>query len=142
LRSGRLIIAPSCSLIHVPNSLETEGKMDRELKSWLAFAQEKLSETVTLAKVLNVEASRTVLEDNQGAVGNRRHNPRIHDEKVKARTELALDSQRTTPYPERRRKQQARLQLPFFATTTIGSFPQTGKVRAVRARLKRGELNP
>ena len=39
---GQLWLAPSCSLLHVPFSLHAESQLDAEVKSWLAFAVEKL----------------------------------------------------------------------------------------------------
>ena len=49
----RLWIAPSCSLLHVPVDLDSEQKLDGEIKSWLAFAKQKLKELSVLAAALN-----------------------------------------------------------------------------------------
>ena len=48
-RPDGLQIAPSCSLIHSPVDLDGESKLDAELKSWMAFATQKLGEVATLA---------------------------------------------------------------------------------------------
>jgi len=141
LRSGRLMIAPSSSLIHVPVGLKAEDQMDPEFKGWLAFASEKLTEVVTLASLLNSGAPDAALEENQAGIRNRHRSPRIHNEAVKRRMQSAHDGQSGSRYPERRRRQQARFPLPLLPTTTIGSFPQTEKVRAARARFKKGQLN-
>jgi 5-methyltetrahydropteroyltriglutamate--homocysteine methyltransferase len=142
-RSGRLILSPSCSLLHVPVSLKGETKIDSELKGWLAFAEEKLHEVTTLAKLLVDGAPSGVLVENEAAIRSRRQSSRIHNDAVKARSRSVQESdlQRSSPYDERSRKQRARLHLPPLPTTTIGSFPQTEQVRAARARWKRGEMN-
>ena len=142
-RSGRLILSPSCSLLHVPVSLKGETKLDTELKGWLAFAEEKLHEITTLAKLLDSRAPSGVLVENEAAIRSRRQSSRIHNDAVKARSQSVRESdlRRSSPYSERSRKQRARLPFPPLPTTTIGSFPQTDEVRAARARFKKGELS-
>jgi 5-methyltetrahydropteroyltriglutamate--homocysteine methyltransferase len=142
-RDGRLILSPSCSLLHVPVSLKGETKFDSKLEGWLAFAEEKLHEVTTLAKLLEGGAPSDVLAENEAAIRSRRHSSRIHNDAVKTRSRSVQESdlQRSSPYSERSRKQRARLVLPPLPTTTIGSFPQTEQVRAARARWKRGEMN-
>src|SRR3954452_15587856 len=44
---------------------------------------------------------------------------------------------RKSPFKERQLKQRQKLCLPSFPTTTVGSFPQTKEVRAVRAKFKK-----
>jgi len=140
----RLMIAPSCSLLHSPYSLAFETRLDGELKGWLAFAREKLDEVSVLAGALggdraNVESP---LAENARAIANRRSSPRIHVPEVKSRCAFvkAEDTRRKSPYPRRAEKQKDRFKLPLFPTTTIGSFPQTTEVRANRARLKKCEI--
>jgi 5-methyltetrahydropteroyltriglutamate--homocysteine methyltransferase len=142
-RSGRLILSPSSSLLHVPVSLKGETKLDSELKSWLSFAEEKLHEVTTLAKLLEGSAPSGVLVENEAAIRSRRHSSRIHNDAVKTRSREVQESdlRRSSPYSERSLKQRARLRLPPLPTTTIGSFPQTEQVRAARARWKRSEMN-
>ncbi|MDH1701749.1 5-methyltetrahydropteroyltriglutamate--homocysteine S-methyltransferase, partial [Comamonas terrigena] len=48
----RLWIAPSCSLLHVPVDLNSEHKLDTDVKSWLAYALQKLDELRVLGKAL------------------------------------------------------------------------------------------
>jgi 5-methyltetrahydropteroyltriglutamate--homocysteine methyltransferase len=141
----RLWLAPSCSLLHVPVTLESEAALDPELESWLAFADQKLAEVSTLRDLL-VEPARTTrsrrLAENQAVHRQRRQSPRIHIAEVHARIDALTDRDelRGSRFSERRAKQAARLDLPAFPTTTIGSFPQTKEVRQARARFKRGAL--
>ncbi|AJP59660.1 5-methyltetrahydropteroyltriglutamate--homocysteine S-methyltransferase [Pandoraea vervacti] len=141
----RLWIAPSCSLLHVPVDLDSEQKLDAEIRSWLAFAKQKLVEVTVLARAINEgrEAVAAELDANAQAVASRRTSPRVHNPAVKAavsRIEAAL-GRRQRPYAERAPKQAAKLNLPLYPTTTIGSFPQTAEIRAARSRFKSGALD-
>jgi 5-methyltetrahydropteroyltriglutamate--homocysteine methyltransferase len=139
----RLLVSPSCSLIHSPVSLKHETKLDAELKSWLAFAEEKLSEVGLLAKLVNQPGDNAALLENRKAIASRRNSPRIHNATVKSRAKAVLqnDLKRQNVFSVRRAKQQAHLNLPTFPTTTIGSFPQTEDVRVARASFKKGEFS-
>lgn len=145
LGNDRVIVAPSCSLLHTPVDLSEETKLDNELKSWLAFAAQKLEEVATLKTALNKgeAAVKAVLEASDKAASSRASSPRIHNPAVKNRVAklTPADAQRTNPFSKRRLAQQAALKLPAFPTTTIGSFPQTKEVREARAAWKRGELS-
>ncbi|HWT54195.1 MAG TPA: 5-methyltetrahydropteroyltriglutamate--homocysteine S-methyltransferase [Rhodocyclaceae bacterium] len=140
-----LWLAPSCSLLHVPLSLRTEARLDPELKSWLAFAAEKLDELNVLKRALNDgEASVSVeLAQSAAAIANRRRSQRVHNPAVAARLAALPDDadRRTSAFSVRSARQQTRFGLPAFPTTTIGSFPQTSEIRAARAAWKRGELD-
>jgi 5-methyltetrahydropteroyltriglutamate--homocysteine methyltransferase len=142
-RSDRLMLSPSCSLLHVPVSLKPEGSLDPNLKTWLAFAEEKLQEVITLAKLLSGQGSPDALAENQAAIASRCRSRQIHNEEVKRRAQSLQESDlcRRNPYRHRRDQQRARLPLPLLPTTTIGSFPQTEAVRIARAKWKRGELS-
>jgi 5-methyltetrahydropteroyltriglutamate--homocysteine methyltransferase len=143
LGSDRLIIAPSCSLLYVPIDLDAETEMDDELKSWLAFAKQKVQEVVTLTKALKNgrDSVAAAFEVNQAAMGTRASSGRIHNDHVKQRVKSIKSSlmERKSPYAERKKKQQERIGLPQFPTTTIGSFPQTSEVRAARSEYKSGK---
>jgi 5-methyltetrahydropteroyltriglutamate--homocysteine methyltransferase len=142
LGAERLWVAPSCSLLHSPVNLRHETKLDDELRSWLAFADEKLAEVATLARALADRDSATeALKQNAAAHQTRRESPRLHDPAVRARLASLrpADAQRGSPFPERQARQRERFHLPEFPTTTIGSFPQTAEVRAARAKWKKGE---
>ena len=141
----RLWIAPSCSLLHVPVDLASEQKLDAEIKSWLAYALQKLDELRVLAKALNQGRAAVAAElaANYAAITARRTSPRVSNPAVKAAIasiNLAL-GQRKSPYPVRARKQAALLNLPAYPTTTIGSFPQTAEIRQARSQFKTGELD-
>ena len=141
----RLWLAPSCSLAHLPASLAPETRLDAELKSWLAFAAEKLDALGILKTALNRgrAAVAPALETNMQALVSRRRSPRVHDAAVAARVAaLGPDAdRRRSPFAARQAAQRARFALPLFPTTTIGSFPQTPEIRQARARFKRGELD-
>lgn len=143
LGAERLWVAPSCSLLHAPVTLRPEAKLDPELKSWLAFADEKLAEVALLARLVIDAFAETGLSKNRQANASRRASVRIHDPAVKQRVASIRpeDSQRRSPFALRRPQQHQRLGLPAFPTTTIGSFPQTAEIRAARARSKKGELS-
>ncbi|WP_052190755.1 5-methyltetrahydropteroyltriglutamate--homocysteine S-methyltransferase [Chitinibacter sp. ZOR0017] len=143
---ARLWLAPSCSLLHVPVDLAQEDDLDAELKSWLAFARQKLHELHVLQTALNgginQPAVRVALEANAAAQAARRQSPRIHNPAVSERLASlpAEIDQRAAPFAVRQQAQRARFNLPLLPTTTIGSFPQTTAIRAARAAFKRGEL--
>jgi 5-methyltetrahydropteroyltriglutamate--homocysteine methyltransferase len=137
-----LMVAPSCSLLHVPVDLEGESKLDSELKSWLAFAVQKLDEVVALAKAANGARDSRYFLDNATALGSRATSLRIHDPAVKARLAAVTPAMaaRPTPFKERIALQQSLLKLPLLPTTSIGSLPQTRELREARARFRKGEL--
>jgi 5-methyltetrahydropteroyltriglutamate--homocysteine methyltransferase len=141
--SERLWIAPSCSLLHVPQDVGLENRLDAELKMWLAFARQKLDEVVTLTRALNGgrQSVAEALALSGAAAAARRTSPKIHRTAVKARAARVTeqDQRRATPHAQRRTRQ---LTLPPYPTTTIGSFPQTAEVRAARKRLHDGTWTP
>jgi 5-methyltetrahydropteroyltriglutamate--homocysteine methyltransferase len=144
--SDRVIVAPSCSLLHCPEDLSAETSLDSELLGWLAFARQKLDELVVVARALN-EGPASVsaqLAESAGRRQSRRTSPRIHSPRVQERlASLSPEmSRRGSPYTARRIAQAASISLPLFPTTTIGSFPQTQKVRATRAELRAGTITP
>ena len=144
--AGRqVIIAPSCSLLHTPIDLERETALDAEVKDWLAFAVQKIAELATLAKALNEGrgAVRETLDASTASVASRRVSRRINDAAVQARAaERDPDlSRRTASFEVRRLLQDARLGLPDWPTTTIGSFPQTPEVRKARADHGKGAID-
>jgi 5-methyltetrahydropteroyltriglutamate--homocysteine methyltransferase len=136
----RLWIAPSCSLLHVPVDLASEQALDPDLKSWLAFALQKLDELQVLATALNQGRAAVAVElaANQAAIAARRASPRVTRPKVQAAL-AGIDpalGQRQHAYPVRAAKQAALLNLPLYPTTTIGSFPQTAAIRQARSQFK------
>ncbi|WP_316789086.1 5-methyltetrahydropteroyltriglutamate--homocysteine S-methyltransferase [Pedobacter frigoris] len=146
LGTDRLIISPSCSLIHSPCdlSLETnDATLTPEIKQWLAFARQKVDEVVVLKKLLNKEdLDPSILSDNIQAHENRRISSLIHNQAVKQRVAgiSEKDDRRNHDFAVRKAAQREALGLPLFPTTTIGSFPQTAEVRSWRSKYKKGEL--
>ncbi|MDO9452437.1 MAG: 5-methyltetrahydropteroyltriglutamate--homocysteine S-methyltransferase [Stagnimonas sp.] len=142
---ARLWVSASCSLLHVPVDLEQETKLDPALKSWLAFAQQKLEELALLKSALNhgEQAVWRELHTSAIAVESRRKAPSTHIKTVRARVAAltAGDAERGAPYAARAAQQRAKLQLPLLPTTTIGSFPQTADIRAARSSFKKGALS-
>jgi 5-methyltetrahydropteroyltriglutamate--homocysteine methyltransferase len=144
----RVWVAPSCSLIHSPCDMQNETNEDvltAEIKQWLAFARQKISEVVLLSKLseANVtDGSLHQLAKNREANEARRTSVLIHNQEVKARVNAITenDAKRVSDFPARKAQQQQALNLPLFATTTIGSFPQTAEVRSWRAQLKKGAI--
>jgi 5-methyltetrahydropteroyltriglutamate--homocysteine methyltransferase len=142
----RLWLAPSCSLLHSPVDLEREDRLDEEVKSWLAFAVQKCSEVATLARAIDDPQDAKVqaaLARSRVVQAARAQSPRIHKPAVQARLAAieAKDSRRTSVFATRIELQRARLQLPAFPTTTIGSFPQTPAIRLARQAYKQGRLS-
>lgn len=141
----RILIAPSCSLLHSPCDLDFETELDPEIKQWFAFAKQKVDEVVTLKQLVTPEENKAALEkfkDNQLAVEGRKTSKLIHNEAVKQRVNAITeaDTNRQNVFSVRKEKQHKALNLPLFPTTTIGSFPQTTEVRTWRAKFKKGEL--
>ena len=140
----RLWIAPSCSLLHVPVDLAAETRLDPEIRGWLAFAVQKLDEVSVLARALggDPDGVAAALEASRAACEGRRRSPRIHRPEVEERLAGVTADMlaRNRPYPERRPLQRARLDLPLFPTTTIGSFPQTAEIRRARREYRNGTL--
>jgi 5-methyltetrahydropteroyltriglutamate--homocysteine methyltransferase len=140
-----VVLAPSCSLLHVPVDLALEAKLDGELRQWLAFAVQKVEELGLLKRALNEGRSSVAeaLAQSAEAAANRRRSARIHDLPVQARAAALTPAmrERRSPYANRARVQADVLALPSYPTTTIGSFPQTAEVRQARAAHNRGDLD-
>ncbi|MFE3048302.1 5-methyltetrahydropteroyltriglutamate--homocysteine S-methyltransferase [Streptomyces albidoflavus] len=143
--AGRVDVAASCSLLHVPLDTAPERDLDPQILRWLAFARQKTAEIVTLAKGLTQGTGAIAAEiaANRAALDSRADSPLTRDPAVRARTAAVTeaDAHRPQPYPERAVAQRERLRLPLLPTTTIGSFPQTGEVRAARADLRAGRID-
>ena len=144
LGADRIIVAPSCSLIHVPIDVRNEKVLDAEIAPWLSFAVQKLDEIVVLAGAVRDgrDTIADVLAENRKRLESRRASTRVHRSDVSGRVESLGpdDARRQSPYAERKLIQRQKLALPAFPTTTIGSFPQTVEVRNKRAALRKGEV--
>jgi 5-methyltetrahydropteroyltriglutamate--homocysteine methyltransferase len=141
---NRLIVSPSCSLLHSPVDLAAETKLDTEFKGWLSFATQKLNEIALLTRIENEgpEDFGKELAENAKAIASRKTSTRIHNQAVKQRLAqfTEADSKRHSEFKGRIAAQQKLLNLPLLPTTTIGSFPQTQEIRETRAKFKKGDL--
>ena len=142
---GGIAVASSCSLLHVPVDLAREQRLDKEIRSWLAFAVQKMGEVGTLKRGLDEgdAAIQAALAESRKVAADRASSSRIHNPKVKERMArvTAADASRNKPFAERRALQRAHLKLPMFPTTTIGSFPQTAEIRGARRDFKAGRID-
>jgi 5-methyltetrahydropteroyltriglutamate--homocysteine methyltransferase len=140
LGRSRVMVAPSCSLLHTPFDLDEETEIDPQIKNWMAFAKQKLQEVNALCQI--IDGNNELLETNRRVFESRNSSTLIHDVAVKERA-AALNgrhAERNRPFKERQVIQQNRFKLPVFPTTTIGSFPQTDEIRQLRAKLKKKEI--
>ena len=142
---NNLWIAPSCSLLHSPQDLAVEEKLDAEIKSWMAFAAQKLVELGAVKQALahGKDSVKEAIAASDAAAADRATNKLIHNEAVQKRVaDLPKGAdQRKSPFAERIKAQQEWMKLPILPTTTIGSFPQTTEIRQARAAFKKGELS-
>ncbi len=145
LGPNRVMISASCSLLHTPNDLDQETALDQQLKSWLAFAKQKLFEIVAIAKGVaeGRDSISATLKVSDAVAQDRKTSGRIHNDAVKAAAQAATPemAQRHSTYTVRRAKQQEALKLPAFPTTSIGSSPQTDTIRKARADFKKGLID-
>jgi 5-methyltetrahydropteroyltriglutamate--homocysteine methyltransferase len=141
----QLWIAPSCSLLHVPVDLEQETRLDPEVKSWLAFATQKLEELATLKQALDFGADqvRTELDISRRILASKETSTRLHNPEVQRRVSAVTTEmgQRYNTYSQRAEQQRDLFKLPLFPTTTIGSFPQTKEIRSTRRDYKQGRID-
>ena len=147
LGAERVLVGPSCSLLHVPVDLDTEPALDDEMKRWFAFAKQKVEEIVALAErsrqLSGEEAMEALFETSREAREARAQSDWINDPAVQERV-AGIDAsmtERNSPHAGRRPLQHEALDLPTLPTTTIGSFPQTDDVRRMRAKYKRDEIS-
>lgn len=145
LGSDRILIAPSCSLLHSPCDLDFETDLNEEIKSWLSFSRQKIEEVVILKELASGSSDENVIsrfEKSKEDLANRKTSLLIHNEAVKQRAKAVTEkqAQRESVFGIRKVIQQKILDLPLFPTTTIGSFPQTPEVRSWRAKFKKGQL--
>ena len=148
LGAAKVTVATSNSLQHVPHdtALETwdDPTLNENLHAWLAFADQKVQEVVTLARGLDEgwEAIDAEVAEATRVLEQRAAAPGVVRPEVRNRTAALTDADRARePYLEREAAQAQRLHLPPLPTTTIGSFPQTTEIRKARAANARGELS-
>jgi 5-methyltetrahydropteroyltriglutamate--homocysteine methyltransferase len=145
LGTERVLIGPSCSLLHVPIDVMQETHLDDDMRSWLAFAKQKIEEISLLTRALNEGTASigSALQANRQTFASRRSSPRIHNEEVARRVQAVnvQMAQRPHTHHERKQQQQELLKLPPLPTTTLGSYPQTADIRAARAAYKSGKMD-
>jgi len=144
LTTDKIIISPSCSLIHVPQDLEQEKGMNPAIKNWLAFGKQKLEEVVLLTAVVNQKVAKgPSLKMSRSILQNRQSSSLVHhlSSKEKAFQINPEMLNRKSAFSIRRKKQQEKFHLPLLPTTSIGSFPQTDTIRVARKRYNKGEIN-
>ena len=135
-----IIISTSCSLLHVPFSLKYEDNLDKEIKSWLAFSNEKLQELLLISKLfcdfkLNLEEISIIrknIEDNN----QRKTSSKIHNLKIQEEIKNLKFFERVDKFQDRIKAQREFFKYDFLTTTTIGSFPQTPEIRENRKNYK------
>ncbi|KAL3718464.1 hypothetical protein ACJRO7_003575 [Eucalyptus globulus] len=139
----KVVVSTSCSLLHTAVDLVNETKLDKEIKSWLAFAAQKVVEVNALAQALFGLKDETVFSANAATLASRKSSPRVTNEAVqKAAAALkGSDHRRATNVSARLDAQQKKLNLPILPTTTIGSFPQTMELRKVRREYKAKKIS-
>ncbi|MCM1055317.1 MAG: 5-methyltetrahydropteroyltriglutamate--homocysteine S-methyltransferase [Bacteroides sp.] len=141
-KCGETVINTSCSLLHVPYTLDNETKLSEEVKKHLAFAKEKLGELAELKNILsanNAEAAPELKANRALMNGSRRGENEAVRRRIKELTDKAFI--RLPEFAEREKIQKKRFDLPLFPTTTIGSFPQTAEVRKARSDFKKGIIS-
>jgi 5-methyltetrahydropteroyltriglutamate--homocysteine methyltransferase len=142
--SPNVAVATSTNLFHTPHDVDDEPDLSAQLKSWLAFADQKVQQVEVLARGLRdgkraiqaeLDAASSALKDRHNAAG-------VRDGAVRRRaSELEASAFNRGAYETRRAAQDAAFGLPPLPTTTIGSFPQTGAIRKERARFAKGEID-
>lgn len=136
------VVSTSCSLLHVPYSVENETKLEDKYKKHFAFAKEKLTELKGIDEIFSSANYKNNEKYQQNvALFNEDRNAfnAAVDARVKAIT--PKDFVRQTEFAQREKIQKDEFKLPLFPTTTIGSFPQTAEVRANRKAFRTGEIS-
>lgn len=138
-----VVAGTSNSLQHVPHDVSDETKLDARLKSWLSFADQKVEQLAVLARGLTegVSAIESELDAVEQILADRAVAPGVHVDAVRDRVAAVTERDRRRADETERREAQQELDIPSFATTTIGSFPQTGEIRKARAAFNRGEID-
>ena len=140
-----IVISTSCSLLHVPYTLESETKLTQEYIKHFSFAEEKLLELKELAICADALAGDAYKELDIYKKNELLFTGRVNssDEKVQERVRNIKDSDytRLPEFSEREKIQKESFALPLFPTTTIGSFPQTADVKTERKLFRKGEIS-
>ena len=135
-----IVINTSCSLLHVPYTLENEKNLNKTYKKHLAFAKEKLVELFQLKIISKLGTKHSYYIDNVNIFNEatNRTNKKVQERLASLKED---DFIRQPVFKKRRKIQKEKLNLPLLPTTTIGSFPQTSEVRSNRRAYRKGEIN-
>jgi len=141
--SNDIVISTSCSLLHVPYTLENETSLPEEVSQYFAFAKERLQEIKELTELIGTSGK---YEENENYLVNQQvfSADRVYEDKHVQASVASLterDFVRNVPRKKRRAIQKDRLQLGLLPTTTIGSFPQTREVKQNRSKYRKGDIN-
>ena len=140
--AAQIVLSTSCSLLHVPYTLESESSLKEEVKQHFAFAAEKLQELQELGTLTECDD----WESQKEYVGNRKIFARerlFQDAEVNKRVASLSEKDfiRLPERAERQRLQKSVFGLPVLPTTTIGSFPQTREVKKNRSSYRKGDID-
>jgi len=138
----RIMLAPSCSLLHVPIDLDEETTLQSEIKNWMAFAKQKCEELRIIRDTALGKNVAKELKANREALQSRKESPLVTNKSVQEKLRKISKEMltRKTPFAARRQKQNKNMNLPLLPTTTIGSFPQTKEIRQIRSKFKKREI--
>lgn len=139
----RIMIAPSCSLLHVPIDLEVEKNIHKDIKSKISFALQKINELSDLEKIIkgnkNILYKNSSIHELEKSYNSIFYNKKIRQITSKIKREKNI--KRDNSFIIRQKKQQKKLNLPVFPTTTIGSFPQTKEIRKLRNNFRKNKIS-
>lgn len=141
--SNDIVISTSCSLLHVPYTLESETSLPEEVSQYFAFAKERLQEIKELSELIGTSGH---YEENENYLANQQvfSAGRVYEDKHVQASVASLterDFVRNVPRAKRRAIQKEKLQLGLLPTTTIGSFPQTREVKQNRSKYRKGDID-
>ena len=136
-----VVLSTSCSLLHVPYTLQHENKLVKEYLEHFAFAEEKLTELKDLGKLADCKDYTKEVEYQKNYVLFEQDR-NCNNEAVKSRLAKLTEKDyvRLPERKERQKLQKKEFGLPELPTTTIGSFPQTKDVKANRSAYRKGEI--
>lgn len=143
ITKDNIVVSSSCSLLHTPFSKDNEDKIDEEILSWFSFAKEKIEEIIILEEVFKNGINSKVkdfLEKNKQINLSRSSSDKTNNKFIRERINKINQKERSLPYEERIKIQHKELGYSNLSTTTIGSFPQTPEIRALRLGYKKGNI--
>lgn len=138
-----IMVAPSCSLLHVPVDLDEETDLPDEIKTWMAFAKQKCRELKIIRDAAAGKDVSNKLKRNKESLQSRKESPLVTNKNIQDKLENISEAMlsRNSSFDARIKKQKEKLNLPLLPTTTIGSFPQTKEIRKERSKFKKGEIS-